>query len=145
MSEFVPLEELRRGNLRRTQLLPGERDLFLRWFTRYGGEFSDYEFAVLLGPGQPVPDDLPLGLKSMVERVTRLRADFIARRGDRWWIFEIKPEARPSALGQLTSYKLFFQEEYPERGEPGLAVIAGRMATNMDEVFRRAGVVVYIV
>lgn len=145
MPERVSIEELATGNLIRTQLLPNERDLFSRWFRRFGKDYTDYEFAITVGPGQPIPPEVAPGIATLIERVTRLRIDFAARDAGGWTIFEIKERVRIGTTGQLMAYADFWREEFPDRPIKELAVITDFVDNNNAEVFRRRGIKVIIV
>lgn len=145
MGEHIPKEQLRRGVLNRSQLLPLEKELFLRWYRQFGEEFDDYQFAVLFGPWAVDTTGMPEGIKNVIERVTRLRADFIARKAGRLYLFEIKPTAKPGALGQLRSYLSYFHEEFPNEQTPQLAIITEHVPVYMEEIYRREGVHLYVV
>lgn len=127
----------------RNQLLPRERALFIRWFEQYGREFTNYEFAHRFGPPAFQIPDLPESLQYWVEVTSRLRADMIARRGNEWYIFEIKPMAKPAAIGQLRAYTAYWHEEFPDRPFPRLAIIAEIVPIYMWEIARREGVVIF--
>jgi hypothetical protein len=107
----------------RAQLAPLEGDLLARWWARWGQEFSEYEFAHRFGPPAIPTEGLSGPLLHWAEVVSRLRADMIARRGAAWYIFEIKPIAKPAALGQLLAYAHYWPQEFPDRPAPRLAII----------------------
>jgi hypothetical protein len=107
----------------RAQLAPLEREILERWWVRWGQEFSEYEFAHRFGPPAIPTEGLSGPLLHWAEVVSRLRADMIARREREWYIFEIKPIAKPAALGQLLAYQHYWPQEFPDRPAPKLAII----------------------
>jgi hypothetical protein len=129
----------------RNQLLPRERDIFIRFYAKYGSEFSDWEFAHRFGPPALPTEGLPESLQYWVDVTARLRADVIARRGTRWYIFEIKPTAKPAAIGQLRAYISYWNEEFPGRPLPTPAIICEFVPDYMHAVAAREGVELFVV
>lgn len=142
MIELTP-NQVHAGQLVRTQLGPLEKKLFLSWFQEWGRNYRAFEFGVLLGPpGLQDPDWSP-AIAAMAEKVSRLRPDVVAFDGAKWWIIEIKPQARVSAIGQLQSYAHFWRQEKPERGEPVLALIAPFLSEPIKVIAQQTDLVLF--
>lgn len=75
---------------------------------------------------------------------SRLRIDILAWSGSQPTIIEVKQRVTPATLGQLLTYRHWFNEEMPDVPEPDLVVV-GREA-NPDAVvaLQAHGVTVYL-
>lgn len=130
-------------NQPRVQLLPKERDLFIRFLAQHGHEYQKWEFAHHFGPPAIPTEGLPENLRYWAEVVSRLRADAIGWRGGQPVIFEIKPYAKPSVIGQLQGYKFFWHDEYPSEPSPILAIICEAFHPALLPLAREAEIEIY--
>lgn len=145
MAHQISREELEQSNLIRSQLLPFEREIFMRWYRRHGNRFHDFIFAQRFGPQQIDVSNLPEGIRNWVEHVTRLRADVVCWQGSQPWILEVKPEAKPGAVGQLRSYLAYWKEEFPNQPIPKLGLIVARLPVYMPAILEREGITYWVV
>ena len=75
--------------------------------------------------------------------LTKLRIDAVGETEDAIWIFEVKPRAGRSALGQLLAYGYWYQVEYQPRKPIKLAVVCIAVDHNMKALFERYGIYVF--
>jgi len=84
--------------------------------------YESVAYDVHVGTGSIPPAHLDETTKSMWTRLTQKRIDIVGRRPDKIDIIEVKPILRPSALGQVLTYKNLYEKQFsPEH--PTRAVI----------------------
>lgn len=75
--------------------------------------------------------------------LTRLRIDAVGETKYEIWIFEVKPRAARSALGQLISYGYWYKAEFKPTKPIKLAVVCAAVDPNLKPVFERMGIWVF--
>jgi len=126
-------------------LSPQEVVLWHRFLRKCPFKFIKVDYDVHVGPGY-VPKWLKdPKLQYMAKRLTQLRIDVVAETRDEIWIFEIKPRAGRSALGQLESYAYWYYRDFKPRKPIRLGVICREIDYNLESIFRERGIAVFIV
>ncbi len=77
------------------------------------------------------------------EALTKLRIDVVGETEDAIWIFEVKPRAGRSALGQLLAYAYWYERQYRPTKPIKLAVVCAEVDHNMLPLFERFGIYVF--
>jgi len=115
---------------------------FLLWTNL---QFIVVYYDTRVGPGYDPGPAYPPEVRRMALELTKLRIDACAQSPDACWIFEVKPRAGRSALGQLLSYAHYIMKDYPPpSGLPlRLGVVCRYVDVNMREVFMSRGIVVF--
>lgn len=83
-------------------------------------------------------------LKS-ISALTKLRIDAVGYTKDSIWIFEVKPRAGRSALGQLESYYYWFLRQRKPDKPVRLAVVCYEVDPNLRPIFEAKGIRVFTV
>ncbi len=112
---------------------PYECYLFDHFLGEHGNEYDTFEYDIHVGEGMIPPEHLTQPLRDLSVLLTQKRIDAVGFRGAQTFIFEVKPHASLSALGQLIAYKDLYQRQFLPDPPPRLAVITdfhGR-----DEIF----------
>jgi len=71
----------------------------------------------------------------MFDALTKLRIDVVGETKDHIWIFEVKPRAGRSALGQLLAYAWWYERQFKPRKPIKLAVVCEEVDTNLLPLF----------
>ena len=77
------------------------------------------------------------------EALTKLRIDAVGETKDAIWIFEVKPRAGRSALGQLLSYAYWYEKQYKPRKVIKLAVVCTAVDTNLIPLYDKYGIYIF--
>jgi hypothetical protein len=119
--------------------------IWLRWLNVYGKNFDRFDYDLPVGNGEdPGPDYDPLMRKDFMD-LTKKRIDAVGYIGNTATIFEIKPRAGTTALGQLISYKSLFQQTYPTVPVVSCAVITELMTTEEQLIYKANKISVIII
>ena len=124
-------------------MLEIECEIWSRFLISYGPRWQRYDYDVHVGSAAPWPPDTPEEMRRFILAVTRKRIDAVGWADGGPTIFEVKPYAGMSALGQLLAYQLLFHAEFPDRPVPGLAVVTDRLPLDMEGIFHLKNITVF--
>ena len=116
------------------QFIRAKRDFFDR---------VDYDFPV--GDGAdflPTGEDTPEGREN---KLYQRKIDVVGYKGDAVTLIELKPLADTEALGQIITYGDLYAKERDTIFVVNLMVIAGKIMTEMKEIYARKNIAVIIV
>ncbi|MCD6590287.1 hypothetical protein J7K74_03850 [Candidatus Woesearchaeota archaeon] len=108
-------------------------------------KFIKIEYDVRVGPGYVPKEKYPEYIIRMAKALTQLRIDAVGHQKERIWIFEVKPRAGRSALGQLESYRYWYIKDYKPTKPVQLAVVAYYIDPNLEPIFEHRGIYVFLV
>jgi len=124
---------------------PMESWIWDRFLTTTKLKFKKLEYDVRVGPGY-VPNWVKdPKIAEMAKALTQLRIDVVGETEDAIWIFEVKPRAGRSALGQLISYAYWYEREYKPKKPLKLAVVCKEVDHNLIPIFESRGIYVFVV
>lgn len=75
-----------------------------RFLDSYAGAYRAFDYDVRVGEGEEPLPTLEPKYRAMAKALTQKRIDAVGYRDNEIWIFEVKPRAALSALGQIISY-----------------------------------------
>jgi len=122
---------------------PREVNLWTRFLTNTKLQFLRIDYDVRLGPGYDPGIQYPPEIRTMAVALTQLRVDAIGETQDNIIIFEVKPEASLTALGQLKSYGYWYSRQYAPTKPVLTAVVCETIAPNMEPVFAEHGILIF--
>ena len=105
-------------------------DYFLR---EHGHTFDTFDYDVHVGDGMLPPEHLKEQYRDLSVLLTQKRIDAVGHRGKQIFIFEVKPHAMLSALGQLIGYYDLYIRQFSPPVPPKLGVISDFFGR--DEVY----------
>ena len=121
-----------------------EAEIFHRWLQNHEELYDRFEFDLRVGDGAieeaAATDAVSRGFK----RLTQKRVDVVGFKGAQATIFEVRPDADQTALGNLLAYQFHFIRMFPSAPAPNLAVITDRIEKDDAAVFKSQDVEVYI-
>lgn len=120
-------------------------ELWERFMDRHGEYYERFEYDVHLGRGVPIDPTWAPEIRRAARILTQKRVDAVGYRKREVWLFEIKPDAGLSAIGQLLSYKALWIRD---RGEPPklyLAVVTDRLNPDEEYLFKEYDIRTYVV
>ena len=80
-----------------------------------------------------------------VTALTQLRIDAVGETDREIWIFEVKPRAGRSALGQLESYRYWYIRQFRPSKPVRLATVSYDVDKNLEPIFKSKGIENFIV
>ncbi len=75
-----------------------------------------------------------------ITALTQLRIDAVGETDREIWIFEVKPRAGRSALGQLESYRYWYIRQFRPSKPVRLATVSYEVDKNLEPIFKSKGI-----
>lgn len=107
-------------------MLPKDIDIWDRFLKQYGAMWERYEYDIHVGGSVDVQPHWSNETIRMAKTLAAKRIDAIGYRSDQICIFEVKPEAGVTAVGQLVLYKMLYEKDY----KPILPVVCRLVCEN---------------
>ena len=108
----MAIEHLR---FRYPHMLPRDKFLWDRFLGIHGKYFDRFDYDIHVGEGIGKIYGYPENIQRMAKLLTQKRIDAVGYHGDEVWVFEIKPHAGLSALGQVTAYEALWNKQFPDQ------------------------------
>ena len=124
-------------------LLPNEEKIWERFLQIYGDQFQNYRYDVRVGRGVDPGPKYEWKWRQLAIMLTQKRIDVVAERDGEVWIFEVKPDAGLSAIGQVLSYRVLYKQHFREERPIRLAIVTTRVDDDIREVAEHYGIKVY--
>lgn len=125
-------------------MMPHDIPLFASFvLSEEGKRYGQWQFDVHVGPGQDLGEGTDPAIRDMGIMLTQLRIDAIGFSGTIPTIFEVKPDARLTALGQVLSYVWYYEREFNERAYK--AVITDSMTDQVRALYEAFGIDIFLV
>ena len=124
---------------------PMEEEIWDRFLKVHGDYFTRFEYDIHIGESPPPPPGLAEPYLSAMKVLSLLRIDVVGYRKNEVWIFEVKPTAGLSTIGQLIAYKDWWlrQREKPE--VLYLAAVTDMLSPNVEYSLKEQGIKYYVV
>jgi len=137
----VPLKKQRKY----PHMMPADIELWELFLEQFPDEFDSFIYDLHVGEGIKPPENIPEGTKRQIQYLTQKRIDAVGYKDKQPTIIEVKPDAGPSALGQLFTYGTLWLKKFPPPPYPKLAVVSDFIDNDMKFVFNAYRVKMYIV
>lgn len=122
---------------------PYECYLFDYFLRKHNNEFDTFDFDVRVGDGMKPPEHLSQPYRDLSVLLTQKRIDAIGYHNTRITIFEVKPNAALSALGQLIGYRDLYIRQFNPTIPPKLAVVTDFVGRDEEFYFQKRGIHIY--
>jgi len=94
-------------------MLPADQLLWDVFLPKYGSYWDGFDYDIHVGEGVGPLPGYPPGIARAALSLTQKRIDAVGYRGSEVWVFEIKPHAGLSAIGQVLSYSELYDTAHP--------------------------------
>jgi len=108
-------------------------------------KFYWINYDVRVGPGYVPSDITEENIRRMALALTKLRIDAVGETESAIWIFEVKPRAGRTALGQIESYVYWYVHDFRPRKPVIGAVVCIHVDPNIMPLFQAKGIRVFTV
>jgi hypothetical protein len=126
-------------------MLPADVAVWNRFLDRYGHEYSGFRYDVHVGGEIEKISKWTDKVVNMSSWLASKRIDAVGYRPGVTVIFEVKPEAGVTAVGQLITYRMLYLEKYPSVGEVKCALVCSNVLPDERRVLEAQGFTVYVV
>jgi len=104
-----------------------------KFLEEYANAYESFDYDVRVGEGEAPLPTLEPKYKEMARALTQKRIDAIGYREKEIWIFEVKPRAAISALGQIIAYAELYTRANPTTD----FIIPAIVCTSIDSDIRK--------
>ena len=116
-----------------------------RYLDKYAQGWDSFEYDVRVGEGQQPNPEHPKNIQLMAVALTEKRIDVIGWIRGKVVIIEVKPSAMLSAVGQLISYQILYEERYPEAGRTELMIVTDRIGPDLEHLCKKLRISIAVV
>ena len=123
-------EYVKRGEY--THMSPVDKVIWERFIDTYPNKYDSVQYDFRVGDPPPFNPLMPDGEDLNQDALYRLRIDVVGRDGNNRNIIEIKPNAGPSTIGQVKSYKALYTRDEEPKGITSMLIITDKIQPNME-------------
>jgi len=121
---------------------PSDVEIWERYINKYPNAYENVQYDFNVGdppPFNPLGND---GEDLNQDLLYRLKIDVVGHTGYETDIIEIKPNAGPSAIGQVKGYKtLYIRDELPNR-PVRMLIVTDKLQPNMEYLCKVEGIMI---
>lgn len=114
--------------------MPSEIPVWEQWLKTHKKEYDHFDYDVRVGESITPAPHVDANIASMAVSLAKKRIDAVGWQGDQPTIIEIKDFVGLTALGQMFSYPLLYQWEFPETKPPEILLIATRYLPDTKKI-----------
>ena len=126
-------------------LMKEETEIFVRWLAKYEDLYLAFDFDIRVGegaiPSSAVTDKIDAGFKHLTQK----RIDVVGTQPEAITIFEVRPRATQTALGNLLGYATLYRDKFRPFKPVKLGVITDRISADDRAIMDSYNVDVYVV
>lgn len=109
-----------------------DTEIWNRYIAKFEDAYDRVQYDFHVGnppPFNPLMDD---GTDTNQDMLYKLRIDVIGHKGANVDIIEVKPNAGPSAIGQVRAYKTLYERDEEPTGRVNMVIITDTLRPNMN-------------
>jgi hypothetical protein len=126
-------------------MLPADVAVWDRFLDKHGFGFVGFRYDVHVGGEIEKRDEWTEKTIQMASWLAAKRIDAVGYKAGETWIFEVKPEAGVTAVGQLVTYRMLYIEKYRPIGRLECALVCGNATIDERRVLEAQGFKVFVV
>jgi len=116
-----------------------------RFLEAYGAEYESFDYDIKVGEGEAPLPTLPDNYKKMVRDLTRKRIDAVGYKDGEIHIFEVKPFAKLSVLGQIIAYTELYTDAHTTSEAIFSIVVCEQVDTDTKKLLTKYRTVIILV
>ena len=126
-------------------MLRADAAVWDRFLDEYGYQFVGFRYDIHVGGEVERESGWSEKVFQMASWLAAKRIDAVGYKAGETWIFEVKPEAGVTAVGQLVTYKMLFTEKYRPIGRLECALVCANATIDERRVLGAQGFKVFVV
>ena len=119
---------------------PQDKHLWDKFIETHPDYFESVDYDVLVGEGMVFGDVTKNRYAADFQMLTQKKIDVVGHKGDEAHIIEIKPNAGPTAFGQIVAYKQLWTKKYPEVSNVKMVVLTNEPQSDFEGIFAANGI-----
>lgn len=125
-------------------MFPRDIKIWERFLDKVGHLYDSFSYDVKVGTGRPEDPNWSENIKRMNYILSTFRIDAIGHQGSEITLFEVKPDAGPSAIGQILCYGELYESGRPTLKTARLAIITNRATPDINHLCNVFNIKLYI-
>ena len=121
-------------------LLPKEKLIWNKFLDVHQNEYESFDYDIHVGVGVELPKDVSPMIRKIALGLTRKRIDVIGYKPKSITIFEIKPDAGLSAVGQCLAYYYLYKREYKPKRTVFMRIVSTTVNRDTKSVAKAYGI-----
>jgi len=126
------------------RLTQAEQILWRQFIVEHGMKYERFDYDLPVGEGVDPGDSVAEFLRKDYIDLTRKRIDAVGYRLGKAFLFEVKPRAATTALGQLLTYKSLYNQTFPGIPVGGLSVVTSMINPDEAQVYKKFDIEIFI-
>ena len=118
--------------------------LWKNFLLEHKNEYNSFDYDLKVGEGTEPPSAFEESLRYDFIELSKKRIDVVGYKDDVITLFEIKPRAGLSAVGQLLGYKQLFESTYPSLKVSHLICITAFLNMDEQKVYDQNGIKCFV-
>jgi hypothetical protein len=130
-TETELIEMMERAYGRFIHMGPQDKAIWARFLLSGGTKLGPFEYDVRVGDGVPMPASSSQMELKLALALTTKRIDALGWSTGKRIIFEVKPRAGLSAIGQLIGYRELYHAQFPDESIPFAHLVTDQLQPDM--------------
>ncbi len=124
-------------------MLPRDQYIWDKFLEQHGDYFEYFKYDIHVGEGVGNITGYPPEIVKMAKVLTQKRIDAVGFRGSEIWVFEVKPYAGLSAIGQVVAYEALWNKDFPDRQVTYKSIVTDRTDNDIRYMCKELGIRLY--
>lgn len=121
-------------------LLPKEVLIWNKFLDVHENEYASFDYDVHVGLGAELPETISPMIRKIASGLTRKRIDVVGYKYNSITIFEIKPDAGLSAMGQCLAYYYLYRKEFKPKRKVLMRIVSSSMSRDTKDTAAAYGI-----
>jgi len=121
-------------------LLPKEVLIWNKFLDKHEKEYDSFDYDIHVGEGAELPEDISPMIRKIALGLTRKRIDVVGYTPTAITIFELKPEAGLSAIGQCLAYYYLYRREFKPKRRTFMRIVSTITSRDTKKVAAAYGI-----
>ena len=119
---------------------PGDVAIWERFMEKYPDAYKSVIYDLSLGQGSIIPDGTPDNLAKDFRLLGQRKIDVVGIKDDNIDIIEVKPNAGPSAVGQILNYIELYKGYIDPEAKPNALIVTDQQQRDMSQLAFNFGI-----
>lgn len=125
-------------------MFPKDIAIWERFIERVGNLYDSFSYDVKVGLGRPMDPSWNENIKRMNYLLSTLRIDAVGFQPSGITIFEVKPSAGPSAIGQVLCYGKLYERDKKPTLPLRLGIVTDQTTADLNYLFDVFNIELYV-
>lgn len=125
-------------------MMPKDREIWERFINENPNAFDVCAYDVAVGEGTPMNTIVAEDTGGDINRLYQRKIDVVAKKGDYYFIIELKPRAGTGTIGQVKGYTTLFKRDFGQSLNATPIIITDELLSEMDYLAKTERVAIYV-